>query len=621
MANTVLQKQDGVTLWFSGADLSQCINIDIEPGVDTVQFYGAQSRYCYAEYSLKNVKKQFPDVTKLVIMDKRVSGIKVTNMMFPNVKEIIIKTDSSSYESSPYLVETVVSDGVEKRILRNTFCKNEDDVIDLSGITAIDSYAFEGCRAKKIVNCSQVNAIEADAFCGASILSDRSALKEGTLTIENMMIAIDEEAEKVVIPKEATIPIGYFDLSNTNVKEVVFSDFSQAARFHLLYYNGIITINDDTFIPLDKMQSILQKMYCASSFQITDKNKLYCTVDGVVYSKDKKTLIQYPKGRKSGAFEIPEGTEIIYKTAFCGTNITAVKIPDSVYRIMFMAFCNSKIEHIEFNHTLTDFGAFNDTGLFTKCKSLKNVKIPSHVKRLCNNMFERCNLQLEDITLCEGIEYIPDSALQFKSDKISEISFPASLKKIGRCYFSKNIKCVKAEGRTPEGLLNNLLDCSYHTNNSQITGPFVLELRITENHQEYIVYLPTHLSSDKIIELDTFFHNFSPADMDNEYLDTLFEYCPCYAIQYETVFELYKLTGKQIYKDFLKKSKKTIVKRFFDSNREEDLVIFLKLGFFARSSLDNFLKIANEKGMSVLSAYILTEQQKKRPKKSTTLTI
>ena len=92
-------------------------------------------------------------------------------------------------------------------------------------------------------------------------------------------------------------------------------------------------------------------------------------------------------------------------------------------------------------------------------------------------------------------------------------------------------------------------------------------------------------------------------------------------VKQDTALELYHLTGKQFYKDFLKKSKNSIIKRYFDRGQEKEIIDFLQFGFFASSSLDKFRKIADEREMSILSAYILEEQKKKAPKTTTKFTI
>ena len=68
-------------------------------------------------------------------------------------------------------------------------------------------------------------------------------------------------------------------------------------------------------------------------------------------------------------------------------------------------------------------------------------------------------------------------------------------------------------------------------------------------------------------------------------------------------------------------ARRSITKRYFDRGQEKEIIDFLQFGFFASSSLDKFRKIADEREMSILSAYILEEQKKKAPKTTTKFTI
>jgi len=130
--------------------------------------------------------------------------------------------------------------------------------------------------------------------------------------------------------------------------------------------NGVITIEANVFggctnlanitIPAS-VTSIGHAFYNCTSLaviNIDSGNTAYSSDDGVLYNKDKTTLIQYPAG-KAGAFTIPASVTSIGQAAFesC-TNLTSVTIPSTVTSIGFYAFYNcTSLTSVIFQGTIT----------------------------------------------------------------------------------------------------------------------------------------------------------------------------------------------------------------------------------------------------------------------------
>lgn len=137
---------------------------------------------------------------------------------------------------------------------------------------------------------------------------------------------------------------------------------------------------------------------------VGENNRFYTSINGVLYSKDKSTLICYPEGLK----------------------IESVDFLNNVTRIDDYALAGHK-ELISFNcaDTILEFG----TGVFKNCSSLKKVKIPRHFKNISNETFENCS-SLEEIELPEGITSIEGNAFS-GCTSLKYISFPKKLERIG----------------------------------------------------------------------------------------------------------------------------------------------------------------------------------------------
>lgn len=72
---------------------------------------------------------------------------------------------------------------------------------------------------------------------------------------------------------------------------------------------------------------------------VSSSNPYYISIDGVLYSKDGKTLVSCPPG-KLGTLEVPEGVERIGDFAFTYSLLSAVKLPDSLRAIGYASFLN-----------------------------------------------------------------------------------------------------------------------------------------------------------------------------------------------------------------------------------------------------------------------------------------
>lgn len=609
-----LESQKGVTFYLDSHDI--CKDIDIDDDVTSLRFVSSgYNRYCNVSYSLTKINKQFPNITELVI-DKYVASIEISNMMFPNVKKVVC--EGENFKNCEMLIR-VYNPGCNPTMqLYNTFCQDEDFVVDLKGISVIMPYAFEGCKSTEIINYADITRCWKDAFSGSMLLEDKSLYKDGALILGHIFAGIDRTAKSAIIPKEVEIIPEDYDFFGINELVLKSTKAVDILKTHACS-NALpetITITDKTFTPVSIMSSRLRGLK-VKRINITEENKYYCSVDGVVFTKDKTILIAYPSLRK-GHYDIPEGTLSVYPYSFSSSAIESVSFPDSLDNIGDNAFsyCD-KLKHIGFNKTIEDFSRYGSDNIFTRC-GIEVLDIPGNIKILGETMFYSC--QVEKLILHEGIEIIKRGALSFIYPD-SEIGLPESLRFVEDSNFNGNkINIIRAKRRTPKGFLENIIESCVPYDNKYIK-PYTIKLIITEDGIDYTFYIPRYLDSSKRKELDEFFSTFSPKTADEEMMDNLFEDCVDRISRQDTALELYELTGKEHYKNALKGSRQRIVNRYFDNKEEEKLISLFKLGFFAKSSLEKFLKQAQMQNMTTVSAYLLKEIQKKNPKKSTKLTL
>ena len=166
------------------------------------------------------------------------------------------------------------------------------------------------------------------------------------------------------------------------IAEKCFSSFKLLTQIN--FPDSIEELSDNIIEFTDKLESLtlpksLKKIYAGNSFDwtyslknvfVVEENPYFCDIDGVLFSKDKKTLYFVPGGRNEIAFYIPYGVETIFNAAFSHSKILqTIVIPPTVTLIhnyfgfgseaiksVVILQCQSKVEfHYENTFQNTQF--------------------------------------------------------------------------------------------------------------------------------------------------------------------------------------------------------------------------------------------------------------------------
>ena len=183
------------------------------------------------------------------------------------------------------------------------------------------------------------------------------------------------------------------------------------------------SIGDRAFIGCRNLQRI----------NVAESNKFYKTIDGVLYTKDLKTIIRYPQGKDNESFVIPLGVTNIGIYSFRGcSNLRKITLFSSVTSIEDEAFYTCEnLREITIPSSVISIG----NKAFSWCVNLKEITLPSSVISIGNEAFYTCE-NLREITIPSSVTSIGDFAFSDCSN-LQKVTLPSSITSIGDYAFNE----------------------------------------------------------------------------------------------------------------------------------------------------------------------------------------
>lgn len=567
--------QDGVLFYLN--ESGDVIDIDVDAGVKSVVIDD--------NVSMLESNKSFPDVEQLVINDC-VEKISIWNKLFPNVRSI--DSHSSDFASGEYLVEYTYAMNMK---LLNVFFHDEDEEIDMTGISRIGEFAFHGCKSTKLVNASNVinrNHIDSNAFTGSAF--EDQPFVNGVKMAGLIVIDVDETADRVVIPDTRCQPVIFLNTVKLfNVKELVIHNPETMKKIG--YENGLpssLILETTKLVESDEDIEWLAHLHLSQSrvnhFSLI--HPAYKEIDGVIYTKDMRSVVAVSLDKKNVV--IQDGPVRIRSYAFTYCDAESVILPDSISRIESYTFHKcSKLKDITFGNNLNYIG----NSAFEDCFNLKRVVLPQSVRMIDSHAFLRSGL--EEIVLNQGLEKILTGA--FYGTHIKRLEIPGSVKR----FESGNINFQLKDVVLPE-FSEEVAAHLVNVNAKSVNRDVILRLQCGERY----IYLPRSIKGSMRNEfnnrLKCFFY-----DKEDMGPCMLWEYAYTTKTKEDLALSEYLRYGAEEEKKYVKKNSKKIALRFVQEGNEEQLVKLLKTGLVSKVTLKVLLKELKE--MPVAQAYILDQ--------------
>ncbi len=299
------------------------------------------------------------------------------------------------------------------------YCKSLIEVTIPDSVTTIGDEAFYDCSSLIGITVDENNQNFSNDECGVLFNKNKTTL---------IQYPIGNKRTVYTIPNRVT-----------TIVACAFYDCSSLTKVSIP--DSVITIGDSAFETCDRLMEVtigdsvttigdyaFSRCYSLVDITVDAKNQYFSNDEyGVLFNKDKTTIIQYPIGNKRTTYTIPNSVTTIGDHAFYAcSGLTKVSIPDSVTTIGDHAFyhCKSLIEV-----TIPDSVTTIDDGAFGVCDSLTEIAIPESLTTIGRKAFA-CD-SLTDIKVDENNQCFSNDefGVLFNKDKTTIIQYPIGNKR------------------------------------------------------------------------------------------------------------------------------------------------------------------------------------------------
>lgn len=308
-------------------------------------------------------------------------------------------------------------------------CDKITSVFIPESVTDISSWAFSYCRNLHEIQVADSNNVFS-SIDGVLYSKDNTQLlrcpldKEGVFSVREGVIELGNNAfhgcnklTRITMPDSVLFVGGWVFENCTRLTDITLS-------------NNLTTIGNMAFWGCDALTSIFipenvssleRVFYCKNltEYQVSNENKYFTCIDGVLYDKALSQVIKCPMG-KNGTYIIPNGVEIVSQEAFSGCEkLTDIIFPNSLKSIDYAAFAS--------------------------CKGLNHIYIPQNVNNIVNFAFSDCSNLIEfqveinnsTFSSVDGIIYNKEQTelLTCPEGKTGRVSIPYGVTSINSAAF------------------------------------------------------------------------------------------------------------------------------------------------------------------------------------------
>ena len=301
-----------------------------------------------------------------------------------------------------------------------------------NGVTSISMGAFYDCGAlTNVMVPNSVTSIGMAAFTNCKVLTG-IVIPDNVTSIGEQAFYLCEALTSIIIPDSVTSLGGGAFMECTALESATIGNGVKSIGDYAFYgcYSmvrvtlgkSVASLGEYVFVDCDALADIT----------VDQRNTAYCAIDGNLYTKNPKVLVQYAVGKTSTAFVVPDGVVGIGDGAVANNyTLKTVTMPDTVTSIGVGAFawCEA-LTSVTLSDNLKSIG----DEAFTRCGMLKSLVIPDGVTSIGSTAFRGCN-DLTSVTIPNSVTRIGERAF-YSCDALVSVVIPDQITSIASETFS-----------------------------------------------------------------------------------------------------------------------------------------------------------------------------------------
>lgn len=565
-------------------------------------------------WQMDSGEKPLPAVRFLSIPDS-ITEISIQGRPFPNLERVEVQAGNPKFSTDGQMLYSV--DG--KILIYSLAMGNQERVVVPATVKKIADRAFRHSVCKEIVFENPDVSVEDNAFemsvwleqkgdyCIVGNMFFRLKHSMDLLVVPEYIKRFHERAFVQAIPKCMIAPISPSRSNVSNLEGKFYRDVKSLEELTITHFSA--TLNFANLARLTGLQNV----------HLSENHKKYCSVDGVIFTKDKKMLVFYPCGRQNKKYQIPEGTVKIARRAFAEQQyLEEVFMPDTVTTLGMSAFFHcKKLRKVRFSDAIKeipDSSAYQNGGVFQQCKMLREITLPSKLQYLGSFAFYQSSLQ--KVEFHDKLRQIGEYA--FAKCDLQDISLPATVERLGKGSLA-GIETIDTYVGTAKGLVSAVNTVPPDMTEKRMNvewGRCIVHARHKKGDKIETFLIPGSLKRTAAYHLDLAWNS---DQIDYEEYDACFEEIMDSEERLEFAeLGILRLQGEEDtpYVAYMKHTALRIASHLLEAKKEKEFLVFLDRGYLSDSSIGKLLKIANENGLTTCSAYLLKYQNAKGGRKA-----